>query len=85
MLGFAAVCALSLLTKGFIGLVFPFGFALGYLALTRRLRLLRHLSLLRDCLSDHRIPSRDDAGRTWTTGTAEGPNTRSKAADLRWV
>ncbi len=43
MLGFAAVLALSVLTKGLIGLIFPLLFAILYLALTRQLRLLRHL------------------------------------------
>ena len=37
---FAAVLALNLLTKGLIGLVFPLGFVLLYLAITRQLRLL---------------------------------------------
>ena len=45
MLGFAATLAASLLTKGFIGLVFPLGFAFLYLALTRQLRLLKYLYL----------------------------------------
>ena len=45
MLGFAATLAASLLTKGFIGLVFPLGFVILYLALTHRLRLLKHLHL----------------------------------------
>jgi len=40
-LGFAAVMALNILTKGLIGAVFPIGFVLLYLALTRQLRLLR--------------------------------------------
>jgi 4-amino-4-deoxy-L-arabinose transferase-like glycosyltransferase len=40
-LGFAAVTGLNLLTKGFIGVVFPIAFVLLYLALTRQLRLLR--------------------------------------------
>jgi len=40
-LGFAAVMALNLLTKGLIGVVFPVGFVLLYLALTRQLHLLR--------------------------------------------
>ena len=44
-LAFAAVTALNLLTKGFIGLVFPLGFVVLYLALTRRLRLLLKLHL----------------------------------------
>ncbi len=44
-LAFAATLAASLLTKGFIGLIFPLGFALLYLALTRQLRLLKHLHL----------------------------------------
>jgi len=39
-LAFAAVTALNLLTKGFIGLVFPIAFVLLYLAFTRQLRLL---------------------------------------------
>jgi 4-amino-4-deoxy-L-arabinose transferase-like glycosyltransferase len=46
MLGFAAVVALSVLTKGLIGLVFPLLFAILYLALTRQLSLLRRLSIL---------------------------------------
>jgi 4-amino-4-deoxy-L-arabinose transferase-like glycosyltransferase len=37
---FAAVMALNVLTKGFIGLVFPIGFVLLYLAITRQIRLL---------------------------------------------
>jgi len=40
-LGFAAVMALNILTKGLIGLVFPIGFVLIYLAMTRQLHLLR--------------------------------------------
>jgi 4-amino-4-deoxy-L-arabinose transferase-like glycosyltransferase len=46
MLGFAAVLALNLLTKGFIGVVFPLAFAILYLAFTRELPLLRRLSLI---------------------------------------
>ena len=42
-LAFAAVLALNVLTKGLIGLVFPIGFVLLYLALTRQLRLLPRL------------------------------------------
>jgi 4-amino-4-deoxy-L-arabinose transferase-like glycosyltransferase len=45
-LGFAAVTALNLLTKGFIGLVFPLGFVVLYLAFTRQLRLLRKFHLI---------------------------------------
>ncbi len=45
-LAFAVVTALNLLTKGFIGLVFPLGFVLLYLAVTRQLRLLLKLHLL---------------------------------------
>jgi 4-amino-4-deoxy-L-arabinose transferase-like glycosyltransferase len=45
-LGFAAVTALNLLTKGFIGLVFPIGFVVLYLAFTRQLRLLRKFHLI---------------------------------------
>ncbi len=44
-LGFASVMALNVLTKGLIGLVFPVGFVLLYLALTRQLRLLTRLHL----------------------------------------
>ena len=46
-LGFAATLALNLLTKGLIGIVFPIGFVLVYLAVTRQLRLLLkfHLAL----------------------------------------
>jgi 4-amino-4-deoxy-L-arabinose transferase-like glycosyltransferase len=45
-LGFAAVMALNVLTKGLIGVVFPIGFVLLYLVLTRQLRLLPRLHLL---------------------------------------
>lgn len=45
-LGFAAVMALNVLTKGLIGLVFPIGFVIGYLVLTHQLRLLTRLHLL---------------------------------------
>lgn len=43
---FAAIMALNVLTKGLIGLVFPIGFVLCYLALTRQLRLLTRLHLI---------------------------------------
>ena len=43
---FAAVMAANVLTKGIIGLVFPVGFVLLYLALTKQLRLLFKLHLL---------------------------------------
>jgi 4-amino-4-deoxy-L-arabinose transferase-like glycosyltransferase len=42
-LAFAAVMALNVLTKGLIGLVFPIGFVLIYLAVTKQLRLLLRL------------------------------------------
>jgi 4-amino-4-deoxy-L-arabinose transferase-like glycosyltransferase len=45
-LGFAAVTALNLLTKGLIGVIFPIGFVLLYLAFTRQLRLLRKLHII---------------------------------------
>jgi 4-amino-4-deoxy-L-arabinose transferase-like glycosyltransferase len=45
MLGFGAVLALSLLTKGFIGIVFPIGFVICYLAITKQLRLLLKLQI----------------------------------------
>ena len=45
-LGFAAVTALNLLTKGFIGVVFPLAFVLLYLAFTHRLKLLAKLHLI---------------------------------------
>ena len=45
MLGFGAVLALSVLTKGLIGVVFPVGWALAYLALSGRLAALRKLHL----------------------------------------
>ncbi|HEY2039055.1 MAG TPA: glycosyltransferase family 39 protein [Edaphobacter sp.] len=46
-MGFAAVMALNVLTKGLIGLVFPIGFVVAYLAFTQQLRLLfrMHLSI----------------------------------------
>ena len=45
-LAFAAVMALNVLTKGLIGLVFPIGFVVLYLAITRQLRLLPKFHLL---------------------------------------
>ena len=45
-LAFASVTALNLLTKGFIGLVFPIAFVLLYLTLTRQLRLLPKFHLI---------------------------------------
>jgi 4-amino-4-deoxy-L-arabinose transferase-like glycosyltransferase len=45
-LAFAAVTALNLLTKGFIGLVFPLGFVFFYLAITRQLRLIFKFHLI---------------------------------------
>ncbi len=45
-LAFAAVTALNLLTKGFIGLVFPIGFVFFYLAITRQLRLIFKFHLI---------------------------------------
>jgi len=45
-LAFAAVLALNVLTKGLIGLVFPIGFVLLYLAITKQLHLLLKLHLL---------------------------------------
>ncbi len=42
-IGFAAVLALNLLTKGLIGLVFPLGFVVLYLLLTRQLALLKRM------------------------------------------
>jgi 4-amino-4-deoxy-L-arabinose transferase-like glycosyltransferase len=49
-LAFAAVTALNLLTKGFIGLVFPLGFAFFYLAITRQLRLLPKFRIISSTL-----------------------------------
>ncbi len=45
-LAFAAVMALNVLTKGLIGLVFPIGFVLLYLTLTKQLHLLPRLHLI---------------------------------------
>ncbi|HWB33156.1 MAG TPA: glycosyltransferase family 39 protein [Acidobacteriaceae bacterium] len=47
---FAAATALNVLTKGFIGLVFPLGFAFFYLTFTRQLRLLTKLYLVPSAL-----------------------------------
>lgn len=44
--GFAATCALNVLTKGLIGLVFPLGAILVYLLITRNLRHLLKLRLV---------------------------------------
>jgi 4-amino-4-deoxy-L-arabinose transferase-like glycosyltransferase len=49
-LAFAAVMAANVLTKGLIGLVFPIGFVLLYLAFTRQLHLLLKLHLLLSAL-----------------------------------
>jgi 4-amino-4-deoxy-L-arabinose transferase-like glycosyltransferase len=48
--GFAATCALSVLTKGLIGLVFPFGIVGGYLLLTGDWRHLLKLRLVSSTL-----------------------------------
>lgn len=45
-LGFAAITALSLLTKGLIGVVFPLGFVFFYLLFTRSLKLLPKFHLV---------------------------------------
>lgn len=45
-LGFAGVMALNILTKGLIGVVFPVGFVVLYLGITRQLRLLSRFHLL---------------------------------------
>lgn len=45
-LAFAAVMALNVLTKGLIGLVFPVGFVLLYLAFTKQLHLLHRFHVL---------------------------------------
>ena len=45
-IGFAAIMALNILTKGLIGAVFPVGFVLLYLAATHRLHLLPRFHLL---------------------------------------
>ena len=45
-LAFAAITALNILTKGLIGVVFPFVFALLYLAFTRQLRLVTKFHLI---------------------------------------
>jgi 4-amino-4-deoxy-L-arabinose transferase-like glycosyltransferase len=45
-LAFAAVMALNVLTKGLIGLIFPIGFVLLYLAITKQLHLLLKLHLM---------------------------------------
>ena len=45
-LAFATVMALNLLTKGLIGIVFPIGFVLFYLLLTKQLRLLPKFHLV---------------------------------------
>ena len=44
--GFGAALGLNLLTKGLIGLVFPLGFVVGYLAWKRRLQLLARVEIL---------------------------------------
>jgi 4-amino-4-deoxy-L-arabinose transferase-like glycosyltransferase len=49
-LGFAAVTALNLLTKGFIGVVFPVAFVLLYLAFTRQFKLILKFHLIASTL-----------------------------------
>jgi 4-amino-4-deoxy-L-arabinose transferase-like glycosyltransferase len=49
-LAFAAASALNLLTKGFIGVVFPIAFVLIYLALTRQLKLLLRFHVIASTL-----------------------------------
>lgn len=46
MLAFGAVMAMDVLTKGLIGIVFPLGFAVLYLAFTRRLRNITQLQVI---------------------------------------
>lgn len=46
MLAFGAVMALDVLTKGMIGIVFPLGFVILYLAFTRRLRMIAKLQIV---------------------------------------
>jgi 4-amino-4-deoxy-L-arabinose transferase-like glycosyltransferase len=75
--GLAAVCALNVLTKGLIGLVFPVGAILLYLLLTGNLRHLRKLRLFssalvfgtfwRRCAIRHRAMSVDFCGSTLST------------------
>ena len=48
--GFAVTCALNVLTKGLIGLVFPFGAVGLYLLITRNLRFLRHCHIFSSTL-----------------------------------
>jgi 4-amino-4-deoxy-L-arabinose transferase-like glycosyltransferase len=48
--GFAATCALSVLTKGLIGLIFPFAAIFLYLLLTRNLRHIARLRILSSAL-----------------------------------
>jgi 4-amino-4-deoxy-L-arabinose transferase-like glycosyltransferase len=48
--GFAAVTALNLLSKGFIGVVFPIAFVVFYLALTRQLQMLAKFHLVASTL-----------------------------------
>jgi 4-amino-4-deoxy-L-arabinose transferase-like glycosyltransferase len=49
-LAFAAVTALNLLTKGIIGLVFPIGFVVVYLAVTRQIKMIFKLHLISSTL-----------------------------------
>jgi 4-amino-4-deoxy-L-arabinose transferase-like glycosyltransferase len=48
--GFAAACALNVLTKGLIGIIFPIGTVLFYLIITRSLSRLRRMHLLSSAL-----------------------------------
>ena len=50
MLAFGTVMALDVLTKGLIGIVFPVGFAVLYLAFTRRLRWIARLQVIASTL-----------------------------------
>ena len=77
--GFAATCALNVLTKGLIGLVFPFGAIFLYLLITRNLRHILKLRLLSSTLVFlaiaspwHILAARANPTQVASAGTVKG-------------
>ena len=77
--GFAATCALNVLTKSLIGLVFPFGAILLYLILTRNLRHILKLRLISSTIVFlaiavpwHVLAARANPTQVTSAGTVKG-------------
>ena len=81
--GFAACCALGVLTKGFIGLVFPVAIAAIYLLLTRGVRgsihRMLHLHPLRSLVVFFAVAA------PWHILVAWANPTRGRPGDLMWL